>query len=88
MARSLEAVRQALWLVDSKLSSEDAQAYRQMLSAVAERVAQAAKEGGFMGFGGEQVSAQEKVVIEQLGELLGRAGAGASPSPDGSGNAG
>ncbi|GHG02037.1 hypothetical protein GCM10017783_12830 [Deinococcus piscis] len=96
---SLESVRKALWLVDSKTSPDDAQSYRVMLRTVAQRVAGAAKEGGFLGMGGEQISAKEREVLAQLDELMGgqgeitRAATGeaqapaAAPSPDGSGNA-
>lgn len=97
--RSLEGVRQALWLVDSKTSPDDAQSYRAMLRTIAQRVAEAAKEGGFLGIGGEQVSDKEREVLAQLDEMMGgqgeitRAAMGdaqtpaAAPSPDGSGNA-
>ena len=72
--RSLEGVRQALWLVDSKASPEDAQSYRAMLRTIAQRVAEAAKEGGFLGIGGEQVSEKERSVLAQLDELMGGQG--------------
>lgn len=96
-AHSLEGVRQALWLVSSKASPADAEAYRAMLLQVAERTAQAAKEGGFLGFGGEQVNDKERAVVDELRALIGGPGGGAatqaapplppgSPGPDGSGN--
>lgn len=69
--RALEDVRQALWLVDSKTSPEDAASYRQMLRTVAERVASAAKEGGFLGMGGEQISQKERDILAQLDTLMG-----------------
>ncbi|GGR78027.1 hypothetical protein [Deinococcus sedimenti] len=90
--QSLEGVRQAAWVVAAKTSPEDAAAYRAMLLNVAERTAGAAKEGGFLGIGGEQVNDKERAVIEELRALLG-SGTPApqdpallSPSPDGSGN--
>lgn len=99
VAQSIEGVRQAIWLVSSKTSQEDAAAYRQMLIEVVERTAQAAKEGGFLGIGGEQVNDRERAVVEELRQLIGgAAGQGASstvglthetqptPGPDGSGN--
>ena len=94
--RALEAVRQALWLVDSKTSPEEAESYRHMLHTVALRVAEAAKEGGFLGFGGEQINDKERAVLDRLDELTGRKGeltatvdqvqTKVSPNPDGSGN--
>lgn len=73
---------------------EDAAAYRAMLINVAERTAGAAKEGGFLGIGGEQVNDKERAVIEELRALLGQGEAPPrtpplpliAPSPDGSGN--
>ena len=96
-SRALEGVRQAVYLVASKTSPEDAAAYRQMLLTVAERTAQAAKEGGFMGFGGEQINDKERTVLDELRALIGGEGstgtttvtqetAPFSPAPDGSSN--
>ncbi|UBV41799.1 hypothetical protein LAJ19_09060 [Deinococcus taeanensis] len=69
--QSVEGVRQAAWLVSSKASPEDAAAYRRMLLDVAEKTAQAAKEGGFLGIGGEQVNDRERAVIDELRRALG-----------------
>lgn len=94
-AQSLEGVRQAVWLVSSKASPEDASAYRRLLWSVAERTAQAAREGGFLGIGGEQVSEQERAALEELRGVLGVDGGAGSMAvthetpplgPDGSGN--
>jgi len=38
--------------------------------SVAENVAKAAKEGGFLGFGGERVSEGEKALFADLGRVL------------------
>lgn len=91
-AQSIEGVRQAVWLVSSKASPEDAQAYKDMLMQVVERTAQAAKEGGFLGIGGEQVNDKERAVMQELQGVIRGSDGGASlspslaPSPDGSGN--
>ncbi|GAA5513335.1 hypothetical protein Dcar01_02068 [Deinococcus carri] len=76
-AQSVEGVRQAVWLVSSKASPADLAAYRRLLWTVAERAAGAAKEGGFLGLGGEQVSEPERAVLAELREVIGvDAGAG------------
>jgi hypothetical protein len=41
--------------------------------AAAQSAADAAKEGGFMGFGAEQVSAGEKQMLDQVRAVLGLA---------------
>jgi hypothetical protein len=70
----LERVRQALWLVDTKASPEDAAAYRRYVLGVAEAVAAAATEGGFLGIGGEKVSQAERATLDELRTLLGLGG--------------
>jgi hypothetical protein len=44
---------------------------RRWLLAAAQAAADAAKEGGFMGFGGEQVSAGEQQMLDQVRAALG-----------------
>lgn len=94
--QNVQAVRQAVWLVSAKASPDDARAYQDMLMQVAERTAQAAKEGGFLGIGGEQVNDKERDVLAELqGVIRGTVTTPATdpapagqitPSPDGSGN--
>ena len=50
---------------------EEADAFRAWLMVTAQAAADAAKEGGFMGFGAEQVSAGEKEMLDKLGATLG-----------------
>jgi hypothetical protein len=51
-------------------STGDLEAYRQLLVDIAERTAEAAKEGGFLGFGGEWVSENERAVISRISRAL------------------
>jgi hypothetical protein len=64
-------VQEVLTLLGQKASPEEVAAYKQMVSTVAERTANAAKEGGFLGFGGERVSAAEHAFLDQLKGVLG-----------------
>jgi hypothetical protein len=48
-----------------------APAFRDWLKAIAARVADAGSEGGFLGFGGEKVSAAEKATLERIATALG-----------------
>jgi hypothetical protein len=64
-------VRAAASLLDAKASLAEARDYRAWTMAIAERVAQAATEGGFLGFGGERLSAPEKALLEQIRTALG-----------------
>jgi hypothetical protein len=63
-------VKQALALIKTKGTPEEAAAYGQMMAGVAEKVANSAKEGGFFGFGGERVSAGEKAFLDELNTVL------------------
>lgn len=70
----LERLRSAFWLVQTKATPEDLTAYQQYVVGVAERVAQAAKEGGFLGIGGEQVSQAEKDTLKEIRATVGLQG--------------
>ena len=58
-------------LLKEKASAGEAAEYKAWAMSVAENVAKAAKEGGFLGFGGEQVSAGEKTLFAELASTLG-----------------
>jgi hypothetical protein len=57
-------------LLTEKATPEEAQAFREWLLDTAQRVADAAKEGGFMGFRAERVSEGEQRMLEQLRQTL------------------
>ena len=65
----LGQISQAAALVSQKASA-DTSAYRQWLVECAEKTAQAAKEGGFFGFGGVQVTPRETAAIDRLKSAL------------------
>ena len=54
----------------------DAAAFKSWLFSVSRRVAEAASEGGFLGFGGVQVSAAERATLGDIAEALGIADRG------------
>ena len=49
----------------------DAAPFKTWLAGVAKSVAEAAPEGGFLGFGGTQVSETEKATVAQIAAALG-----------------
>ena len=57
-------------LVTEKASPEDAAAMREWLLEAAQEAANAAKEGGFMGFHAERVSEGEQRMLDSLRETL------------------
>ena len=64
--------RSALEILKEKGRPEDVKAYGDFLMTLAERVANAAKEGSFLGFGGERFSEPERALLAELGQVLGR----------------
>jgi hypothetical protein len=66
----LDELGRANEIVAAKATPEEAEAFRAFILECAQRAADAAKEGGFMGFRAEQVSQGEKDMLEQLGSVL------------------
>jgi hypothetical protein len=71
----LDELSRANEIVTAKATPEEAQAFREWIMECAQRAAEAAKEGGFMGFRAEQVSQGEKDMLAQLRSALGTGGA-------------
>ena len=67
----LERVKSAADLVALKATPAEARAYLTMLADVAEKAADASKEGGFLGFGGVRVSDKEQVFISEVKKAAG-----------------
>jgi hypothetical protein len=57
-------------LLSEKATPEEADAFRAWLLTAAQRAADAAKEGGFMGFRAERVSEGERDMLNRLREAL------------------
>ena len=69
-AYALDQLKQVAALLHQKAPG-DATAYTQWLQEVAQRVASASKEGGFLGFGGTLVSEQEQAALRDTAAALG-----------------
>jgi hypothetical protein len=59
-------------LVSKKAAPEEADTYREWLGAAAQEAANAAKDGGFMGFHAQRVSEGEQRMLDKLAEVLPR----------------
>ena len=57
-------------ILADKATAEDAASFREWLLSAAQRSADAAKEGGFMGFKAERVSEGEQKMLDKLREIL------------------
>jgi hypothetical protein len=67
---ALDGARSSLDILGPKASKEETDAYSQLLYSIADKVAHAAREGGFLGFGGTQVSEGEQAFLNELRSTL------------------
>jgi hypothetical protein len=67
--RAVEELRAVALIVDTK-APEDADAFKAWLQGIAQKAAEAATEGGFMGFGGVAVSDREKATLAEISAAL------------------
>jgi hypothetical protein len=67
--RAIETLRQASSVLAAK-APDEAASVRTWLRTVGERVAEAAPEGGFLGFGGVPVSEAEKATLSEISDAL------------------
>ena len=81
---AVEQCQAAVALLNQKGGAGEAESYKRWVMDVAEKVANAAKEGAFFGLGGERVSDAEKVVLTELAAALQVAAAtDSAPAPRG-----
>jgi hypothetical protein len=66
----LQHIRDAIALLQQKATAEEVDEYRRFVMTVANRVADARKEG-FMGMSGERVSDEERQAVADIGEAAG-----------------
>jgi hypothetical protein len=66
----LEELRAVQSVVAGRATPAEATAFGQWLVAAAEAAAQAAKEGGFLGMGGQQVSEREKAMLDRVRQAV------------------
>jgi hypothetical protein len=69
VAKAIAGLGEASAILDSKASA-DAPAVRSWLASISKAVAEASNEGGFLGFGGVQVSEAEKATLDQVAAAL------------------
>lgn len=67
----LQEIGRVRQILEAKATPDEANAFGEWLLSVAQEAADAAKEGGFMGFGAEQVSSGEQEMLTKLRTTLG-----------------
>ena len=67
----LGELRDVQAILSAKATPEEAEAFAGWLVSTSQAAAAAAKEGGFMGFGAEQVSQGEQTMMDQVRQAVG-----------------
>lgn len=70
VSRSVDTLRDVSGILDAKAGAEAAP-FKALLFHISEKVANASKEGGFLGFGGERVSPAEQASLDKIKAALG-----------------
>lgn len=70
LENTLEQFTESLTVLELHIETDISQGYKSWLYTIALATAQAAKERGFFGIGGVEVSANEKRILDLLAELL------------------
>ena len=68
---AVEKCDQVCAVLDEFCTDAEALEYKQWSMKIGEKVAMAASEGGFLGFGGVQVSEEEKKALARISQALG-----------------
>lgn len=69
VSRALAALAEVAGILDAK-APDDAPAFKAWLEEISLKVAEASKEGGFLGFGGVKVSDAEKATLTEIQKTL------------------
>ncbi len=69
-AMSSERLGEAVRILQEKASTDEFEAYKQFVLTVAEAAAEAHREGGFLKFGGKQVSEGEQAALDEISATL------------------
>jgi hypothetical protein len=62
---------EAISILEQKATSEEVDAYKRFVMTLAQAVASAHKEGGFLGIGGKEISDAENQALDEISKALG-----------------
>jgi hypothetical protein len=69
-AKALDQLRRAVRTLDRHATDEELVAYKRFVYALAEGVAHAHREGGFLGIGGQPVSPNEQTALDAIAAIF------------------
>jgi len=78
--RGMERIAEAASLLEQKATPEEVEDYKRFVMSLAETAARSHKEGGFLGFGGTEISDSEDAVLNEIAATLGIERSPESPS--------
>jgi hypothetical protein len=70
-----QRLRDAVGIIAAKATPAESDSYKKFVMAVAQGVASAHKEGGFLGIGGKQITDAENQALDEISRALGPPGA-------------
>jgi hypothetical protein len=70
-ALTSQQLRRAVGILEAKTTPDEIDAYKRFVMTVAQTVASAHKEGGFLGIGGKQISEAENRALDEISTALG-----------------
>ncbi len=70
-AVTAQQLRDAVAILEAKATPEELDAYKRFVMTLAQAVASAHKEGGFLGIGGKQISDAENQALDEISSALG-----------------
>ena len=68
---SMDRLREALAILEQKASPQEVEVYRRFVVSVAQAAAQAHKEGGVLGIGGQKISEAEQAALDEIAATIG-----------------
>ena len=72
-AQATETLREAVAILERVGTEDEVVEYKRFVFSLAESVARAHKEGGFLGMGGKEISPAEQAVLDEMAATLGSA---------------
>ena len=64
------ALREAIAILDRVATEDEVIEYKRFVFSLAESAARAHKEGGFLGIGGQEVSAEEQAALDEIAAIF------------------
>jgi hypothetical protein len=78
-ALTTKQLRDAISILEAKATPQELDDYKRFVMTVAQAVASAHKEGGFLGIGGKPVSDAENLALDEVSSALGAPPGGPAP---------